>query len=121
MSDARKVIDNPDTPSPRRADRELDLEQWDEEQGRRTAAELGIELTGDHWEVIRSLRDYYLRQGPPENGREIGDMLDNRFAEQGGRRYLHKLFPEGPVRQGMQIAGLPVPPHTEDEGFGTSR
>jgi tRNA 2-thiouridine synthesizing protein E len=48
-------------------------------------------------------------------------MLDMRFAHEGGRRWLRKLFPEGPVFQGMQIAGLPVPPHTEDAGFGTAR
>jgi tRNA 2-thiouridine synthesizing protein E len=121
MADTRKVIDNPDAPSPRRTDRALDLQQWDEEQGRRAATQQGIELTDDHWEVVRTLRDYYLRQGPPENGRELGDMLDRQFAERGGRKYLRRLFPEGPVRQGMLIAGLPVPPHTEDEGFGTSR
>lgn len=121
MSDTRKIIDNPDAPSPRRTDRKVDLEQWDEEQGRQIAAREGIELSEAHWEVLRVLREYYLQHGPPESGREIGDMLESRFADQGGRRYLRKLFPEGPVRQGMQIAGLPVPPHTEDEGFGTSR
>ena len=48
-------------------------------------------------------------------------MLDEHYAEQGGRKYLRRLFPQGPVAQGMRIAGLPVPPHTEDEGFGISR
>jgi sulfur relay (sulfurtransferase) DsrC/TusE family protein len=48
-------------------------------------------------------------------------MLESNFAEQGGHEYLRRLFPGGPVRQGMIIAGLPVPPHTEDAGFGTSR
>ena len=121
MPNTRKVIDNPDSPSPRQSDRALDLQQWDEEQGRRTAEQFGIRLSGEHWEVVRSLRDYYLHHEPAENGREVGDMLESQFADRGGRKYLRRLFPEGPVRQGMQIAGLPVPPHTEDEGFGTSR
>jgi tRNA 2-thiouridine synthesizing protein E len=120
MPDIKKVIKNPDTPSPRRVDRELDLQDWDEEQGRRQAEQEGIELTEAHWEVVRYLRNYYLEHEPPESGRVLSDMLDNAFAARGGRKYL-RLFPEGPVAQGLRIAGLPVPAYTEDEGFGISR
>lgn len=122
MSDAWKdAIDDPEVPRPLRTDREPDLENWDEAQGRRVAEQQGIELTEEHWEVVHSLRDYYLRHGPPESGRELGDLLDSQFSDRGGRKHLRRLFPEGPVRQGLLIAGLPVPPYTEDEGFGTSR
>jgi tRNA 2-thiouridine synthesizing protein E len=121
MPDTRKIIDNPDTPSPRRVDRKLDLQDWDEEQGRRLAQQEGIELTEGHWQVVHFLREAYLEQGPAKNGREIGDLLEKRFADRGGRKYLRILFSEGPVGQGMRIAGLPIPPHTEDRGFGTSR
>lgn len=121
MSESRKTIENPDAPSPRRAAREVDLQGWDKEQGQRNAEREGLELSDAHWEVVYQLRDYYLEQGPPGSGRELGDMLDNAFADQGGRKYLRRLFPEGPVAQGMRILGLPVPPHTEDAGFGTSR
>jgi len=121
MPDIKKVIQNPDTPSPRRSDRKLDLEDWDEAQAQRTARQEGIELTEEHWEVVRYLREYYLKQGPAENGRELSDVLDARYAEQGGRSFLRRLFPQGPVAQGMRIAGLPVPPYTKDESFGISR
>jgi tRNA 2-thiouridine synthesizing protein E len=121
MADIKKVIDNPDTSSPRRTDRELELGNWDETQGQRTAEQEGIELTAEHWDVVRCLREYYLEHGKPESGRELSDMLDRRYADQGGRKYLRRLFPQGPVAQGMRIAGLPVPAHTEDEGFGISR
>lgn len=121
MQDGRKVIDNPDTPSPRRSDRRLDLEDWDEAQAQRTARQEGIELTEKHWDVVHYLREYYLEQGPASNGRELSNALDARYAGQGGRSYLRRLFPQGPVAQGMRIAGLPVPPYTEDEGFGISR
>jgi len=121
MSDIKKVIKNPDTPSPRRVDRELDLQDWDEEHARHLAEQEGIELTAAHREVVHCLREYYLEHDPPESGRELSDMLDSAFAGQGGRKYLRRLFPEGPVAQGMRIAGLPVPPNTEDEEFGISR
>lgn len=71
--------------------------------------------------MLYCLREYYMKDGIPENGREVGDMLEERFDDQGGRKYLRRLFPEGPVAQGMRIAGLAVPPHTQDEGFWTSR
>ena len=121
IPDIKKVIDNSNTANPQRAGREFDLQDWNEEQGQRNAEQEGIELTDAHWEVVHRLRDYYLDQGPSDNGREISDMLDSEFADQGGRKYLRRLFPKGPVAQGMRILGLPVPPHTEDAGFGTSR
>ncbi|WP_295886223.1 TusE/DsrC/DsvC family sulfur relay protein [uncultured Thiohalocapsa sp.] len=121
MTDIKQVIQNPDTSSPVQADRERDLADWNPAQAKEQAAELGISLTDDHWAVIDALREHYRQHGLADDGRELGDMLDERFADAGGRRWLRKLFPEGPVLQGMQIAGLPVPPHTEDEGFGTAR
>lgn len=96
------------------------LEDWNEERAVQHAAQEGIELTEEHWAVVYCLREYYRLNGPPEHGRELDDMLDKRFDEQGGRKYLRRLFPEGPVAQGARIAGLPVPAHTEDAGFGTS-
>jgi tRNA 2-thiouridine synthesizing protein E len=121
MPDIKKVIDNPDTSRPQQAGREIDLQDWDEAQGQRNAEQEGIELTDAHWEVVHYLRDYYLEHGLASSGRVLSDTLDSRFADQGGRKYLRRLFPEGPVAQGMRIAGLPLPPHTEDEGFGVSR
>jgi TusE/DsrC/DsvC family sulfur relay protein len=121
VPDIKKVIDNPKTSSPRQASRKLDLQDWDETQGKRIAEQEGIELTEAHWEVVHFLRDYYLEHGLASSGRVLSDTLDSRFADQGGRKYLRRLFPEGPVAQGMRIAGLPLPPHTEDEGFGVSR
>ncbi|WPL16471.1 Sulfurtransferase TusE [Thiorhodovibrio winogradskyi] len=121
MTDARKVIDNPDTSSSRRADREIELEDWTPAEGQRIAESLGIALSDDHWQVVASLRAHYLEQGMPANGRDLSDHLDAEFADQGGRRYLRRLFPQGPVLQGLTIAGLPIPPYTQDEGFGVAR
>jgi tRNA 2-thiouridine synthesizing protein E len=121
MNDTRKIMDNPDTSSPRASDREKEMADWNLERGRELAAEQGLELSDEHWQVIYKLREYYEAYGLPESGRVLGDMLDAEFAAQGGRRYLRRLFPQGPVAQGMRIAGLPVPAYTEDEGFGTAR
>jgi tRNA 2-thiouridine synthesizing protein E len=121
MPDIKKVIKNPDLDTANPIDHQLDLEDWSEKQGHEIARQEGIEMTNEHWAVIHNLRDYYLKHGLAKNGRELGDMLDSEYAGQGGRKYLRRLFPEGPVAQGMRIAGLPVPPHTKNEGFGTNR
>ena len=121
MPAIRKITKTFTTDSPLYTPRGLDLQGWDEEQGQLTAKREDIQLTDEHWEVVYCLRDYYLQYGPAKNGRELGDMLDNKFADRGGRKYLRRLFPNGPVAKGMRIAGLNVPPHTENEVFGTSR
>lgn len=113
------VIENLDAPSPRRSDRKRDLLAWSASQAEHTAKQEGITLSTAHWEVIHFLRDEYVRHGPHENAREVADVLRNAFADLGGRKYLQQLFPNGPVTQGMRIAGLPVPPYNQDEGFGS--
>lgn len=110
-----------DIDSQQRTQREQELKRWDEDQARQVASEQGVELSEAHLKVIHRLHDYYLQNGLPENGRELEEFLDNEFSSQGGRKYLHQLFPDGPVTQGMRFAGLPVPAHSEDEGFGTAR
>ena len=97
------------------------LDELGEERVNEMAEKEGISLSNEHLGVIECLRDYYLEFGEAEKGRDIEDMLDEVFDGHGGRKYLWKLFPGGPVTQGMRIAGLPVPPHTGDKGFGTVR
>jgi TusE/DsrC/DsvC family sulfur relay protein len=121
FEEAGDVSVDTDADSQQRSRRQRELDNWDIETGRRIAASEGIELDDARLRVVNSLRDYYLEHGLAENGRELGDMLDERFSAEGGRKYLRELFPEGPVAQGMKIAGLPVPRHTEDQGFGTAR
>jgi len=97
------------------------LDELGEEQVNEMAEKEGITLSNEHLGVIECLRDYYLEFGEAEKGRDIEDMLDEVFDGHGGRKYLWKLFPGGPVTQGMRVAGLPVPPHSGDKGFGTVR
>ena len=121
FEEAGDVSVDTDVDSQRRSRRQRELDNWDIETGRRIAAGEGLELDDARLRVVNSLRDYYLEHGLAEKGRELGDMLDERFSAEGGRKYLRELFPKGPVAQGMKIAGLPVPGHTEDDGFGTAR
>lgn len=124
LAEAASLMDksvDTDIDSQRRAKRDALLSEWSEESAHRVASDEGIDLTDAHLQVVHALREFYREHGPADSGRRLTDMLDQVFADQGGRKYLHRLFPEGPVRQGMRIAGLPVPAHTEDSGFGTAR
>lgn len=121
MEQARSSVDvDTDIDSQLRTGRQRVLDMWDEEIGRELAEQEGLTLSDEHLAVINSLRDHFLEHGYAETGRELGDMLDARFKDAGGRKYLRRLFPDGPVAQGMRIAGLPVPGLTEKEGHGTA-
>jgi tRNA 2-thiouridine synthesizing protein E len=110
-----------DVDSQARTYRKQLLDDLGETHVREMAFRDGIVLSNEHLGVIECLRDYYLEFGEAEKGRDLEDMLDEIFAGHGGRKFLWHLFPNGPVTQGMRIAGLPVPPHTGDKGFGTVR
>ncbi|MGB5307636.1 MAG: TusE/DsrC/DsvC family sulfur relay protein [Arenicellales bacterium] len=110
-----------DIDSQARTHRKALLDELSEVNAREMAGKEGIELTDEHLGVVECLRDYYLELGEAENGRDLEEMLNEVFAGHGGRKYLWRLFPGGPVTQGLRIAGLPLPPHSGDKGFGTVR
>jgi len=121
MQEARDVSVDTDIDSQRRTRRQRVLDMWSEDIGRALAANEDLKLDDAHLAVIYSLRDHFLEHGFAEAGRVLGDMLDARFNDAGGRKYLRRLFPNGPVAQGMRIAGLPVPNLTVNKGQGTAR
>jgi tRNA 2-thiouridine synthesizing protein E len=124
FADAAKLMDksvDTDIDSQQRTYRETELRDWNETQARNIASEAGIELTDAHMQVVQSLREHYREHGQTQSARQLSEMLYDAFASQGGKKYLYNLFPKGPVKQGMHIAGLPAPAHTEDNGFGTAR
>lgn len=96
-----------------------ELEPWSEDVAREIAAKEGIEMTPEHWEVVRFMRDNFEECGLAPSGRTLLRCLEEEFAERGGGKYLYRLFPGGPVNQGSRIAGLPLPAYSSDKSFGT--
>ncbi len=95
-------------------------EGWNEREAERIARDEGLELGADHWQLVRCLHEYFARHEETEiKVRELKDALDESFHHKGGTRYLHRLFPGGPVAQGCRLAGLPVPPGAVDPSFGS--
>ena len=94
--------------------------QWSESAAQQVAHQSGIELSDAHWEVIRYVRHYYLERGFVRRSRELASALNARFKEQGGSRYLYRLFNGGPVLKACRLAGVPVPENCVDASFGTA-
>ena len=72
------------------------------------ATQEGLDVNGEHWEVIRFLRDYYVKHGRQASVREMIKYFRTIWGqEKGSNRYLHTLFPDGgPQKQGNRLAGL---------------
>ena len=119
MPDINKLIGTENMSICEAADYLNDMETWTESQARDLAREQNLELGEEHMEAICWLRDFYTDCGPPANARELSRALEEAFADQGGRKYLYRLFPNGPVLQGCQLAGLPMPAGTVDKSFGS--
>ena len=85
--------------------------EWNEAVAVQLAAFNQIALTEAHWEIILYMRHYYLQYKHLPNARVFTKAIAKEFGEEkGNSRYLHKLFPDGPLKYTCKLAGLPKPP-----------
>jgi tRNA 2-thiouridine synthesizing protein E len=84
------------------------LDDWSEAFAKAQAHCEGLELTDEHWQVIRFLRGYFHEHGVQAQVR----VMIKHFAqvwgpERGNNHHLHDIFPVGgPQKQGNRLAGL---------------
>lgn len=89
----------------------VDAVDWNEEVAKRLAELNHIELRPEHWEIIWFIRGYYRQFKHLPNARAFTKAIAKALGEEkGNSRYLHKLFPEGPLKVACMLAGLPKPP-----------
>ena len=120
MSDIKQYIGDESVDDPEKADRRRELADWSESAAEGIAAQEGLSLTPEHWDVLHFLREHYVEHGPTP-ARELTRRLEERYAGRGGLRHLYTLFPGGPVHQGSRIAGVPEPEGAVDRSFGSVR
>jgi tRNA 2-thiouridine synthesizing protein E len=77
--------------------------EWNEPLGVELAAQIGIEMTPEHWKVIRFLRDDYLERGETATLRRVSTLADIPI------KTLFQLFPKKPAKKMAYVAGLPKP------------
>ncbi|MCK4493895.1 MAG: TusE/DsrC/DsvC family sulfur relay protein [Methylococcales bacterium] len=88
-----------------------DYEDWNDETALFLANENQLELTPSHWEIILFIRNYYQQFQYLPNARIFTKAIAHQLGvEKGNSRYLHGLFPQGPLKYACKIAGLPKPP-----------
>ena len=80
-----------------------EYDEWDDELAKVLANQIGIDLTDDHWKVIRFLREDFKTQGETATARRVqtvgGVPVKDQFA----------LFPKKPAKKMAYVAGLPKP------------
>lgn len=87
-----------------------DRSLWTEQIASAMAETDGIELTENHWEVLRLLQAYYAEYQIAPNVRVLTKQIGKRLGkDKGNSLYLYELFPRGPALQACRYAGLPRP------------
>lgn len=81
----------------------LNANDWNQDVAQALAAEINIDLSDDHWQVINFVRDDFATQGDAPTLRRITKV--------GGvpTKQLYQLFPKGPAKKVAYIAGLKKP------------
>jgi len=80
-----------------------EYDEWDEEVGTALAAQIGIDMTDEHWQVIKFLREDFAQEGQTATIRRVANV--------GGipTKQLFMLFPKKPAKKMSYVAGLPKP------------
>jgi TusE/DsrC/DsvC family sulfur relay protein len=77
--------------------------EWTETLAAELARAIGIELTEEHWRVIRFLRSDFQTQGDTATSRRVQTVGGVPIKDQ------FRLFPKKPAKKMAYIAGLPKP------------
>jgi TusE/DsrC/DsvC family sulfur relay protein len=78
-------------------------DEWTEAIGKELAANIGVEMTDRHWEVVRWLRADFKDKGETATTRRVQTVGGFPTKEQ------FQLFPKKPAKKMAYIAGLPKP------------
>ena len=87
-----------------------DLNDWEPAVAEAMARLDNQELTEEHWEIIRFLREFYAEYKVAPAVRVLTRTIGKKMGhEKGNAKYLYVLFPYGPAKQASRYAGLPKP------------
>ena len=85
-------------------------QDWSPELVVELAKRESLDLLDAHWDVILFIRQFYLNFNTSPTIRMLVKSMADKFApEKANSRYLQQLFPKGPAKQAVKLAGLPRP------------
>ena len=82
--------------------------EWSDEVALALAKQENIELSEDHWDALRFIRQYYAENQIAPDVRHVMKHLSARLGP-GSRNIIFELFPYGYVKQTCKIAGMRRP------------
>ena len=84
-----------------------DIGDWSEDACKAMAAEDELELTDQHWDIIKYLREEHIDNGEEPNERTIMKAMGKIWGSKPSSKIMYGLFPGTPSKQGRKLAGLP--------------
>ncbi|GLX91788.1 sulfurtransferase [Pseudomonas fragi] len=88
----------------------VDLDDWSEDVAQALAAQAGIELSPEHWEILTLLRGFYQEfELSPATRPLIKYTALKLGADKGNSLHLNRLFNGTPAKLAAKLAGLPKP------------
>ena len=88
----------------------LNLEDWSESLAIDLAKDKDLQLTPEHWEIIRVIRQFYHDYEHSPAMRPLCKAVAQALGSDKGRSiHLMTLFPGSPAKLAACIAGLPKP------------
>ena len=86
-------------------------EEWSEELARKMASEWkGLEFTEQHLPVLNFIREFHdEHQVTPDVRDTTKFLIESGMDKKEAKKYLFKLFPNGYMQQGVQLAGMRRP------------
>lgn len=88
----------------------LELNDWSAEVAQALAAQAGMELSAEHWEILELLRSFYQEfELSPATRPLIKYTALKLGPEKGNSLHLNRLFNGTPAKLAAKLAGLPKP------------
>jgi len=86
----------------------IEPQDWNDEVAVELARQENIELTDDHWDVLRFMRESYAEHQIAVDVRHVIKHLAAKHGPE-SRNMVFELFPYGYVKQTCKIAGMKRP------------